>query len=111
MAIHRNRAQVRTSDGRRQISIPKNEALDKIQAGQFQPARPVAGGQLEISPRERNLKSRWTPRVVASITAGDMRAYTEAVIEKRKNIALVKIKAWPKVHDTFNVTIVAGRVF
>jgi hypothetical protein len=58
----------------------------------------------------RNERAAGIPSV-ATLTKSDMERNADAVIRGRGCRSRDKVEAWPHVHDTFAVTIVAGRAF
>jgi hypothetical protein len=50
-----------------------------------------------------------TSTVVATLTFGDMKRNAEAVADHKSCWSRHKVDAWPEVHDTFAITVVAGR--
>jgi hypothetical protein len=63
------------------------------------------GKQLVIKLRDH----RRLNRVIATLTRGDMERNAEAVADRRGDRSRTKVEVWPSVHDTFAVTVVAGR--
>jgi hypothetical protein len=106
MARHTNRARVRACDGSRLKSISEPAALSLVDQGRAQVIS-KAGEQLEI---EMNAIPDSSARA-ASLTVTDMVSNAIAKADRRNNSsAVVKVKMWPFVHDTFAVRVQPKRL-
>ncbi|HWR36389.1 MAG TPA: hypothetical protein VN622_11020 [Clostridia bacterium] len=111
MARHVHRAVVVSANGDRLKSISEREAYALVESGQatrLTTSRELAKGKRLVIMMKIRRKSC---RVVATLTKRDMVNNAEAHEENRRCFSRDKVESWPEIHDTFAVTIVAGRVW
>jgi len=109
MARHLNRATLISPLGTHLRYLSARQAYELVGSGEaikLTSNRDLAQGKaLVVQLRDH----RRVKRVIATITSRDMERNAEAVSDRKRNSATRKVEAWPTVHDTFAVTIVAGR--
>ncbi len=86
-----------------------------VEDGTAEEMEDTESGQLVFKLRGRRDDSGTHPvpglRSVATLTKADMERNADAVKRNRSCRSRDKVEAWPDVHDTFAVTIVAGHAF
>ena len=109
MSRHLNRATLLSSNGIHLRYITARQAYSLVDSGEAlrrTSNRELSKGKpLIIQLRDH----RRIQRVIATLTERDMCRNAEAIADRKKNRSTRKVEAWPTVHDTFAVTIVAGR--
>lgn len=109
MARNLGRAELLSSSGTHLRYISSREAYSLIDTGD---ALKITSNRDLAKQKQLVIKlkdHRGVIRVVASLTFGDMQQNAESVADRRGGRARNKVEAWPTVHDTFAVTVVAGR--
>lgn len=117
MARNLGRAILLNANGSYARFISTNSGYLMVEDGSAEEMEDTESGQLVFQLRAnghcRDLESKTPPgiRSAPTLTKSDMERNADAVVRGRQCRSRDKVEAWPHVHDTFAVTIVAGRVF